>query len=539
MNNATATRRAGFTLIELLIVIAIIGLLVSLILVASADGVRRAEERATQSLITKLETAFNDRLDAVLNAQPPVNQTHRYLAAINSVQTTPNGGSAVLPLTNNSADRRAQVIAQFDYLRGEFPDVFFLNSQTSDGATLAGSYPLNFAAAPYPSGTNAAANFVLPLGNTYPGLPLSPAGSPAITLPALPTTGMFGASFSAAGGIYKNLGYSTKGYDGIDNDGNGLIDDLPEGVPAGMTTATFQAQVAAQLAKHTHKTARSEMLYAVLVEGLSPLGSVFNADDFTAREIQDTDGDGLPEFVDAWGEPLQFFRWPVYYGGLPRSLQPNPTPLGTSDSQLGSRQYDNPAQAREQDPLDPNQLLVSPGWWASAANPSMTLAQTTFAPPNGNSTNQSSPGAIGFMNYFHSLVDPYPSSTGGTGWDRGSNFPRREYFTKVLILSGGPDHEPGVAQFAKDYSALVDSSPALTSPYEYAFPDSTKKMEANALALIYIENQASVSNPLARSGSFFETPDASVSSTTVYLSRTANSDDITNHNISGISTGVR
>ena len=539
MKNATARRRAGFTLIELLIVIAIIGLLVSLILVAANDGVRRAEERATQSLITKLETAINDRLDAVLNAQPPVNQTHRFLAAINFQ----NSGGAYVPIgsgTSNSDDRRAQVIAQFDFLRGEFPDVFFLNSQTSDGASLAGSYPLNFAAAPYPAGTNSATNFVLPLGNTFPGLPLDPAtGSTAITFPALPSTGMFGASFSAAGGIYKNLGYSTKGYDGIDNDGNGLIDDLPEGVPAGMTTATFQAQVAALLAKHTHKTARSEMLYAILVEGLSPLGSVFNAEDFTNNEIKDTDGDGLPEFVDAWGEPLQFFRWPVYYGGLPRSLQPNPTPLGTSDSQLGSRQYDNPAQAREQDPLDPNQLLVSPGWWASAANPSMTFAQTTFAPPNGNSTSQSSPGAIGFMNYFHSLVDPYPTSTGGVGWDRGGNFPRREYFTKVLILSGGPDHEPGVAQFAKDYSALVDTSPALTSPYQYTFPDSTKKMEANALALIYIENQASVSNPLARSGSFFETPDASVSSTTVYLSKTANSDDITNHNISGISTGVR
>ena len=54
---AIETRRVGFTLIELLIVIAIIGLLISLILVAAADGVRRAEERATQSLITKLETA--------------------------------------------------------------------------------------------------------------------------------------------------------------------------------------------------------------------------------------------------------------------------------------------------------------------------------------------------------------------------------------------------------------------------------------------------------------------------------------------------
>ena len=55
------------------------------------------------------------------------------------------------------------------------------------------------------------------------------------------------------------------------------------------------------------------MLYAILVEGRGPLGSVFNRDDFTDREVQDTDNDGLPEFVDAWGQPLQFFRWPLLY----------------------------------------------------------------------------------------------------------------------------------------------------------------------------------------------------------------------------------
>ena len=44
---------------------------------------------------------------------------------------------------------------------------------------------------------------------------------------------------------------------------------------------------------------------------MGPLGSVFSPDDFSDREVKDTDGDGLPEFVDAWGQPLQFFRWPL------------------------------------------------------------------------------------------------------------------------------------------------------------------------------------------------------------------------------------
>ena len=33
--------------------------------------------------------------------------------------------------------------------------------------------------------------------------------------------------------------------------------------------------------------------------------------EFTAQEVADTDDDGLLEFVDAWGEPLRFYRWPT------------------------------------------------------------------------------------------------------------------------------------------------------------------------------------------------------------------------------------
>jgi prepilin-type N-terminal cleavage/methylation domain-containing protein len=556
MRTLSEPRRVGFTLVELLVVIAIIGLLISLVLVAAADGVRRAEERATQSLITKLETALNDRLDALLNTQPPINQTHRFLASINLAN-----GVSVGSNSSNSDDRRAQVIAQFDYLRAEIPDVFFLNAGTSDGNTVSAQYPLNFAAAPYPQGKSVLPDsYVLPLGNNTIGLPtvLNASNQPilVITQPQLPATGMFGASFSAAGGLYKNLYAAATsdlvhdapscqvnavgGYDGVDNNGDGLIDELtplgsasPEITVTGTPLHPFSTYVANRLAKHTHKTARAEVLYALLVEGLSPLGSSFSREDFTNKEVQDTDGDGLPEFVDAWGEPIQFYRWPVYYGGVSGNGQ---VVLGTSDSQLGSFAYTSPSETREQDPLDPNQLLVAPGWWSSLANAALPLAATTFSPPNGNTTNHSSFSAIAFMNYFHILVDPNPNATVGTGWDRGSNFTRREYFTKFLILSGGPDREPGVAQLNRDYSD-VTGGPSNPNP----FPSGT--MQQSAWALLFIENQASVSDPVitastGRTGSFFETPDTG-SVTTLYLQKNATMDDITNHNISGPTTGVR
>ena len=399
MSHPSEPRRAGFTLVELLVVIAIIGILISLILVAAADGVRRAEERQTQTLITKLETAYNDRLDALLNTQAPINQTHRYLAAINihsGSSYVPAGSGSVI----NSTDRRAQVIAQMDYLRAELPDVFFVNAQTSDGGTASSHYPINFAGSPYPSGTNAIGNFVLPLGNNINGL-IDNNGTIGLPAVSTPVTGMFGASFSAAGGIYKNLGYGPKGYNGVDDDGINGIDDIGE-------SGTTALAVNAQLASHTHKTARSEMLYAILVEGLSPLGSSFSRDDFTSREVKDTDGDGLPEFVDAWGEPLQFFRWPIYYGG-PSSN--NSIILGTSDSQLGCRQYGGFADVRQQNPLDANQLLMAPGLVVEpAANPSLTYAQCkrpSAHRPNGHAANPKTRESVAvlvrsrFMNYFH------------------------------------------------------------------------------------------------------------------------------------------
>jgi prepilin-type N-terminal cleavage/methylation domain-containing protein len=36
-------------------------------------------------------------------------------------------------------------------------------------------------------------------------------------------------------------------------------------------------------------------------------------DFFTADEIGDLDGDGVPEILDAWGTPIQFIRWPAGY----------------------------------------------------------------------------------------------------------------------------------------------------------------------------------------------------------------------------------
>jgi prepilin-type N-terminal cleavage/methylation domain-containing protein len=437
--------KKGFTLIELLVVMVIISIILVFILNAGMEARRRGEERATQALITKLEMGLGDRFEALLMTRPDYNNAHLAMAAIAN-QNAPAPIAGYL---------RASVIAWYDYVKSEMPDVFYVVQNTSS------PYPLNFAANPYPgtpTDPNNLGNFILPLGNSIAATgSILPLGAGNLFNPA--GTGIYGASYPAAAGLYKNLGYLPQGYDGVDNNGNFLIDELAEGigsnpyVPGTLDPSTGQPYtvsqlVTARLANHTHNTARSEMLYALLVEGRGPLGSIFNRDDFTDREVQDTDQDGLPEFVDAWGQPLQFFRWPLlYHSDIQRGqavVQANTggTVSWTLIPPAAPGPYLTAFQEREQDPLDLNQQLMAPAWWSSSYNNVSILGITGAA---GSAPYNASGSVQAFESFFHRLTEPLGASGGPYFWDRGNTYGgRRAFYSKFLIVSGGLDQQLGV-----------------------------------------------------------------------------------------------
>lgn len=67
----------------------------------------------------------------------------------------------------------------------------------------------------------------------------------------------------------------------------------------------------------------SECLYAIVAHSTSGGGSALEG--FVASEIGDVDGDGFPEFIDAWGEPIGWIRWPAGYdSALNRSYKATP-----------------------------------------------------------------------------------------------------------------------------------------------------------------------------------------------------------------------
>ncbi len=273
------------------------------------------------------------------------------------------------------------------------------------------------------------------------------------------------------------------------------------------------AQVLSNLTAHKHNTARSEMLYAILVEGVGPLGSAFTRDDFTDREVQDTDGDGLPEFVDAWGQPLQFFRWPLLYhtdtqrGQVIDYWDYTKAPPASSAVELFNPPYRSVFETREQDPLDSNQQLLAPAWWSSTSNPN-----SPFASLNGTAGSVGgSGGVMAFEHFFHRLTEPF-QHTGNTSlfWDRGSVYPyRRAFFSKPLILSAGPDGQLGI--FLLYPSSVFPNPPPL-----------------NSANLISFENNAIPFDPSLFSGETVPAGTTVAPGSTTYQLRENGRDDISN-----------
>ena len=161
----------------------------------------RAEEDATQALITKLETGLNDRLDALLQNRPDPN-ARTVLAAIYPIRIHSSHA--------RQTSTRAQVIAWYDYLKSEIPDVFFVQNTT-------GPYPFNFAANRLSGHADQTPEQPRPLYPADRQFGRGAAGAAAANPAAATATSQPGGYghlrclLYAAAGIYKNLGYLPAG----------------------------------------------------------------------------------------------------------------------------------------------------------------------------------------------------------------------------------------------------------------------------------------------------------------------------------------
>jgi hypothetical protein len=122
-------------------------------------------------------------------------------------------------------------------------------------------------------------------------------------------------------------------------------------------------------------------------------GSNFNEESLGSNTVADTDGDGMKEILDAWGQPLGFYRW------------------ATSNTEL------NPsgAQNGRNDPEDPLGTLWNATWFSGVLS--------AGPPPVSN-------GAA-FQQLLHALPAP-----GGTQ--------TQSYKLQWIIVSAGPNGKLGI-----------------------------------------------------------------------------------------------
>lgn len=88
--------------------------------------------------------------------------------------------------------------------------------------------------------------------------------------------------------------------------------------------------------KHVEETESSELLYYALTRGAVLGIPTVDPAEYKSSEVADTDGDGLLEFVDGWGKPLRFYRWPTRLFCPTGSFDSNVPPLPVIDRTRGA-----------------------------------------------------------------------------------------------------------------------------------------------------------------------------------------------------------
>ena len=261
MQRKSIARRNAFTLIELLVVISIIGFMSGMFLVAYRGASQESNVQKTRTTIQKISEVLNARMEEYSSL--PI-----ALQRIDPVLLVPLGpipgravaaGSAADYETPTFLLERARLLSLRELIVMEMPDHPDDLRWSQKWAVTA-----NRANATYWNGLTK----TLPTG-LY--VPVPPAPPSPVFVKNRPTARV-----------------------------RGLVRRLSSGnVP---------------IPKWEDQNANAELLFLIIED--SDLNGSSAIELFGKSEVGDTDGDGLNEFIDAFGNPIQWIRWPSGYEGV-------------------------------------------------------------------------------------------------------------------------------------------------------------------------------------------------------------------------------
>ena len=187
----------------------------------------------------------------------------------------------------------------------------------------------------------------------------------------------------------------------------------------------------------------AECLYLIVTTGMEVDASGKKI--FDERHVGDEDEDGMPEFVDGWGEPIRWIRWPA---GFVSDLQPRvPDTQNVVPNALLTRNPD-----ANHDAFDPRQIDDA---WDEQSQ--MSIGKAGWIPDAPDGWPDLHPSITALPDPANELPDPQNAPA------------ERGYRLFPLIYSGGPDRVPGLYHFA----GLDQNNPSKThdvDPYWYYAP---------------------------------------------------------------------
>lgn len=323
--------RPGFTLVEILVSIVITGIIASMLTVAIRGANRQANDTRAQNLIDQLNLTI---------LQIYEQETQRQV----DLPTSTLQPNAATPSPNSLADKSralAMLNWQRDYLRCALPDrrqdlisppiQVYYRLYRGIGAT-------NIVVAQADPLTNATLTTAVPLWNV--------------------TEVQRSTRWAAMFRYRQRVWQLVRGV----RLGNGLTapNDFDDCVDGNDNNGEW-----------TVENQGAECLYLILSSHV--IDGIPATDELHDRDIGDTDEDGVPEILDAWGRPLGFIRWPCGYYLTPQwGATLTSTELAERKIELGKDsldvlsvdpRYDNTAIADYQadDPFPLLPLIVSAG----------------------------------------------------------------------------------------------------------------------------------------------------------------------------------